>query len=173
LCPGIWWAYGFFALFLLILSLISKVPLTFILKRGIIISPFVLLLVIFTPFYKENAIEIVLVTFVRAYMSIWVLILLTSTTRFSLLLAGLSRMGIPKIFIVLLSYMYRYFFVLVDEVERIIRAVRMRWFRRNGISLLNILSRVVGLLFIRSYERSERVYYAMVMRGFKGEIDKL
>jgi cobalt/nickel transport system permease protein len=69
--------------------------------------------------------------------------------------------------------MYRYFFVLVDELEKMLRAVKLRSFKNNRFKTFSILANIVGVLFIRSYERSERVYNAMSMRGFDGEIKKL
>lgn len=164
--PVVWWVYGIYFLSLFFLVLVSRVPLIFVLKRSMVVIPFVLLVSIFIPFFEKNGVEIVLITFTRAYLSMLTLILLASTTKFSSLLCGLSKMGMPKMFLVLLSYMYRYFFVIVDETERMVRAVRMRWFKKEGIYLVKDLAKVVGMLFIRSYEKSERVYYAMVMRGF-------
>lgn len=80
----------------------------------------------------------------------------------------------PKIFIMIMSFMYRYLFLLVDEVQRMQRAKESRSFgKAKHLHTLRTLSNIIGVLFIRSYERAERVYLAMCSRGFHGEIKTL
>lgn len=171
--PEKWWNYSICFLGLLFLTFISKIPFSFVFKRALVILPFLILVIIFIPFFNENGIKIAGLTFIKSFLSIITLILLTSTTKFSALLRGLSSLGVPRIIILILSFMYRYFFVLVDELEKMLRAVKLRSFKNNRIKTFSILANIVGVLFIRSYERSERVYNAMSMRGFDGEIKKL
>jgi len=75
--------------------------------------------------------------------------------------------------IMILSFMYRYLFVMVDEVIRMRQARDSRNFGGKRIWQLKIIGNMVGTLFIRSYERGERVYGAMVARGFEGQIRTL
>ncbi len=168
------WEWSYFAcfLFLLVLVFISMVPISFVLKRAIAILPFLLFIAIFIPFFREDGIKVFTLTLVKSILSITTLILLTSTTKFSDLLNGLTKLKVPTIITTILSFMYRYFFVLIDEIERMARAMSMRTFRRNRIKAIKVLAHIIGVLFIRSYERSERVYNAMLMRGFDGRIRK-
>jgi cobalt/nickel transport system permease protein len=100
--------------------------------------------------------------------------LLTSTTKFTSLLKGLERLKVPKIFIMIISFMYRYLFLIVDELQRMERAKKSRTFGKAGrLRIIKTLSNIAGVLFVRSYERAERVYLAMCSRGFDGEIRTL
>ncbi len=183
-----WLFYGILFGFVTILIIISRIPVLFILKRSLVIFPFVLLIAIFIPFFKEGEVAYsfniwlwpISVTYeglftlinvaVRSFISILSLILLTSTTRFNDLLNGAKRLGVPGLMISILAFMYRYIFVLIDEVMRMSQARDSRSFGRKGIRQIISAGHMIGTLFIRSYERGERVYIAMLTRGFNGEV---
>jgi cobalt/nickel transport system permease protein len=74
----------------------------------------------------------------------------------------------PRVMTMILSFMYRYLFVLVDEVMRLKQARDSRSFGGSRWWQLRVIGNMVGTLFIRSYERGERVYAAMLARGFDG-----
>jgi cobalt/nickel transport system permease protein len=65
--------------------------------------------------------------------------------------------------------LYRYIFVLAEEAMRIVRARDMRSFGRNGTDV-KVFIRIAGVLFLRTVERAERIYYAMLARGFQGDM---
>lgn len=65
--------------------------------------------------------------------------------------------------------MYRYFFLLTDESEKMVRSVKIRSGKEPKLRIIKIYASILGILFIKSYERSDRVYKAMVMRGYTGE----
>jgi cobalt/nickel transport system permease protein len=79
----------------------------------------------------------------------------------------------PQVMILILSFMYRYIFVLADEVMRVQRARDSRNLGGSRIHHLRTFGHMVGTLFIRSYERGERIYAAMLARGFNGQIRTL
>jgi len=99
------------------------------------------------------------------------MILLSSTTRFDELLKGMQSLKCPKLIIMILSFMYRYTFILLDEILRMKRAKESRQIQKatNWFEIKTI-AQMIGSLFVRSYERGERVYYAMCSRGFKGDV---
>jgi cobalt/nickel transport system permease protein len=83
----------------------------------------------------------------------------------------------PRLLVAIISFMYRYMFVLVDETMRLLRAREARSARlstrKGGGSLLwraRVAGNMVGQLFLRSYERSERIYNAMLARGYRGQM---
>lgn len=164
------WGYGLYFLFFLILIYLSNVPLSFILKRSAIILPFLAFIIVLNTFLKEGDIGVALLVLARSILSIMTLILFVSTTKFYFILQTLSKWGAPPILMTLLSFMYRYFFVLVDEMHKMVRGVRARSCENGTFKTIRIFSHIIGTLFIRSYERAERVYHAMVMQGFEGEI---
>lgn len=116
----------------------------------------------------------------KSWLSVQATLLLAATTHFSDLLHALRALRLPSALVAILSFAYRYLFVLVDEAERLLRARESRAAalpgRRSGGSLgwrAAVVGRMVGTLFLRSYERSERIYVAMLSRGFSGELRTL
>ncbi|MFC2034287.1 cobalt ECF transporter T component CbiQ [Chloroflexota bacterium] len=184
--PGYWLTFACYFVLVATLIFISKVPLFYILKRSLVIMPFVLLIAIFVPFFKEGEVAVsysiwiwqISVTYdglqvlgsilTKAWLSILCLILLTATTRITNLLAGLEEMRMPRVMVMILSFMYRYIFVLIDEVFRMKMARDSRNFGGSRFWHLKTIGNMTGTLFIRSYERGERVYAAMLARGFDG-----
>jgi len=157
---------------LLILLFSSRIPFLFMFKKSLVVIPFVVLIAIFIPFIKkENGIILFWGIVIKSYLSILSMILLTSSTKFTNLLKALEKLKLPRIFIMIISFMYRYSFLIVDEVQRMQRAKESRTFQKqNPIYALKTLSNIVGVLFLRSYERGERVYLAMCSRLFQGDI---
>jgi cobalt/nickel transport system permease protein len=113
---------------------------------------------------------------VRSWLSVQMAILLTTTTQFPDLLHALRHLRVPKLLVAIVSFMYRYLFVLIDEAGRLLRAREARSARvapgSGGGSLTwraRIAGHMAGQLFLRSYERSDRVYNAMLARGYAGQ----
>ncbi len=149
---------------------ISQIPLQFIVSRALILMPFVLLAGLAAP--RLNGFQWwsfgVLLT--RSILSLFLLILLTNTTRFPELLSGLRRLGCPRILALNLGFLYRYFFVLADEAMRMKQARDCRRAARSGFKEeMKQLGSMLGTLLTRSFERAERMYQAMLSRGFVGE----
>ena len=171
--------------------LISRLPPLFVLRRSLVIFPFVLVVGIFIPFFKPGEVAgsyniwlwQVSVTYdglfvlanltIKAWLCILSLILLSGTTKFTDLLKGLEQLRIPRVIILILSFMYRYTFLLADEAMRMQQARETRNFGSSRFRQLKTLGSLIGTLFIRSYERAERVYAAMLARGFAGEVHTL
>lgn len=114
---------------------------------------------------------------IRSWLSIQGAILLTATTRFPDLMHALRHLRAPRLLVAIISFMYRYLFVLVEEAMRLLRAREARSAQtvgnQGGGSVLwraKVAGSMVGQLFIRSFERSERVYNAMLARGYRGQL---
>ena len=189
---GAWLPFGLSLGLVDISTILSELNYGFVFKRSLIALPFTLAAVtlIFTmPGNPLLAFEIGpwqftisnagLVCFssivVRSWLSVQMAILLTATTTFPNITHGLRHLRVPLVLIAILSFMYRYLFVLGEEAVRLIRARDARSAISaigNPPSLLwraRITGNMVGQLFLRSYERSDRVYNAMVARGFRGD----
>lgn len=177
--------FGGYLLVLLCLVLISRVPLRYLMMRSLIVIPFIGFLVVFVPFMKGGTVLFRLPLglevsreglmrcaeiLVKAYTCVLAVVLLTSTTPFSRVLQGLSGLRFPKALILILSFLYRYIFVLVDEVHRLRRALDSRTAGGRRRRRIRTLRSILGVLFLRTFERAERVYAAMLSRGFDGEI---
>lgn len=186
-----WLAYGLFLVLILVLLMLSRVPPLYVLKRSLAVFPFVVMIAIFMPFFKagtalwgfalgswhigitREGLELVGGIFSKAWLSILALILLTATTSMTDLLKGLEKLKMPSIMVMLMSFMYRYLFLISDEVARLSMARNSRSFG-GGVRLqVRTVGYMAGSLFLRSYERGERVYGAMLARGFDGYIRSL
>lgn len=115
---------------------------------------------------------------IRSWLSVQAAILLTATTQFPDLMHALRHLKVPAILISIISFMYRYLFVLVDEALRLLRAREARSARlvndgKHGGTVFwraKVTGSMVGQLFVRSFERSEKVYNAMLARGYRGQL---
>lgn len=163
----------------------GRVPVGFALKRVLILSPFILMLVLMSPIYDRTLWTVTLGPWQARVSGGWLtaaniaakfafgvmaLTALMCTTRFALLLEAMRRMGMPQIIVMQLGLLYRYIFVLIDEAMRVRRA---RDFRGAALApaerRLAAVGGVIGSLFIRTLDRSERVHLAMAARGYRGE----
>ena len=100
-------------------------------------------------------------------------VLLVQVTPFRELLVAMRRLGVPATLVATLHFMYRYLFVLADELDRMVTARRARTFRRSGRLDWGLLTGLIGVLFLRSFERGERVHAAMLARGWDGTVKTL
>jgi cobalt/nickel transport system permease protein len=192
---GAWLAFICSWFCILIISRQAHLGLKFIITRSLVALPFALAAItaiISVPGESVFAIQIgpwILVAtdagllrfvsiILRSWISIQMAIILTATTKFPDLIHALRHLKVPDILVSTVSFMYRYLFVLSDETLRLLRAREARSARispgsKNGGSLFwraKIAGNMAGQLFLRSYERSERVYNAMQARGYFGTL---
>jgi len=178
--------FGFLALVLIAIALSAKLPLGHLVKKVLIILPFLFVVAISIPFVKKDGVGggynfgfgglsvsqsglwILWNVVIKSSLGVFSIILLSSTTSFPQLIKGMERLGSPKIFTILASFMYRYSFILIDEMQRMKRARDARCFGGRWFWQLRIIGHMVGTLFLRSFHRGERVYQAMLSRGYNG-----
>lgn len=127
-----------------------------------------------------EGLEIFLTIAAKSWISVQAALLLTFTTPFHDLVDALRDLRVPRILVAIVSFMYRYLAVLTGEASRMLRARSARSAAvpglRTGGTLrwrAGVTGAMVGTLFIRSYERSERIYAAMQARGFEGTFQHL
>jgi len=185
---GTWPALLSGLVFLLLLAGISRISAFYLVKRLAWILPFGGILVIILPFavpgeplFKifslnasiEGTGQAVVLT-MRLLNAVAALSLLTATTGFKDLMMAFRALRVPQIFVLLIEFTVRYISVLTDEARRMQTARKARGFEK-GRSLLHrytfqVAGKLIGILFIRSFERSERVYNAMLARGYAGGV---
>jgi len=152
----------------------SQVPLRYIVGRSLVILPFVLLAGIAAPWTNSFDGARFIALAIRSFLCVTILLLMTSTTPFPELLRGLRKLGCPRILILNLGFLYRYLFVLTEEVLRMRQARDCRRVGRAPLRVeLKLLGSMLGALVLRSFERAERMYQAMLSRGYAGEIHVL
>lgn len=191
--PGTWAAYILFLALTFSAALLSRLGIGFLLKRALLALPFALaaLPLIFTGAqprhewviapgfvlaYSPAGLERFASIALRSWISVQAAIILAATTRVQDLLAALRQLRLPALFISIIELMWRYLFVLVDEVTRLLRARASRSAAlpdtHAGGSLrwrATVTGNMAGSLFLRALERSDRVYAAMLSRGYNGQ----
>ncbi len=145
---------------------LSLVPPGTILKRIVFLEP-VVIGAAFLALFQPGGTHIFLVLILRSTLSLWTMILLSSTTPFEDLLAILRTARVPALLITTLAMMYRYLAVLTDQSQRMRRARAARTFSPGTVASWRDLTNLVGHLFIRTADRAERVYAAMCARGWQ------
>ena len=122
---------------------------------------------------SREGVELFLNVIMKANLAVLTVLILNSSTPFTELLKGLETLRVPRLIIVILSFLYRYIFLLIDEAERLLMAHDSRKIHLGKWTSARSLSNLVAVLFIRTYERGERVYESMCARGFDGSITLL
>jgi cobalt/nickel transport system permease protein len=126
------------------------------------------------PERAEHGLAVVALTLlVKDTLAFLATLLLVQVTPFRSVLVALRRLGVPAALVATLQFLYRYLFVLTDELDRMVTARRARTFRRSGRLDWGLLCGLIGVLFLRAFERGERVHAAMLARGWDGTLRSL
>lgn len=186
-----WLAYLVAWLFLIFANQLSQLGIVYTFKRSFIALPFALIAITVLFSVQGNPLvkitETLIITdagvlrfisiLIRSWLSVQMAILLVATTRFPDLIHALEHLRVPAILTTIIAFLYRYLFVLIDEVHRMLRARESRSGAvagsRSGGGVLwraKIAGNMAGQLFLRSYERSDRIYNAMLSRGYSGHL---
>lgn len=150
-------------------------------RRSLVVLPFVALIGLFNVFYERTPvfrIGTVSITegwigfasiLLRGLLSVQALLLLIRSTGYYRLCRSMQRMGMPSLFAAQLLFVFRYLRVLVEEALRMKQARDARGYGRSSYPL-PMWGTFVGQLMIRTFDRAELVYRAMLARGFTGRI---
>ncbi|MEU1127398.1 cobalt ECF transporter T component CbiQ [Streptomyces sp. NPDC005899] len=174
------WAFALYAALLAAVAALAGISPWFLLKRLVIEVPFVAFALLM-PFVVPGARTELLGVSVsvpglwgawnvlaKGTLGVAASVILASTTELRSLLLGLQRLRLPPLLVQIASFMIRYGDVITDELRRMSIARRSRGFEASGVRHWGVLAKTAGALFIRSYERGERVHLAMVSRGYTG-----
>lgn len=104
----------------------------------------------------------------KIFLGVGCVLVLGATTPFPDVLAALERLRAPRALVMALGFLYRFLFVLVDEARRMARARDSRCYGGRWLWQAGVVGHMIGTLFLRSYERAERIHAAMLARGFGG-----
>jgi cobalt/nickel transport system permease protein len=156
-------------------------------RRTRFILPLVLLAAIFLPFVRkggqsyelgpltayEGGLQVFGAVALKATIGTVSAVLLGATTTFPFVLRGLEAMRVPRLLVLIAAFMYRYLFVIVEETGRMRAALAARAYRPRTALHAGALGRVATAMFLRTYARGERVYHAMLARGYSGGMPQL
>ncbi|MFD7560790.1 MULTISPECIES: cobalt ECF transporter T component CbiQ [unclassified Streptomyces] len=176
------WAFGAYALLIAAVAAAARIPAGFLLRRLLIEIPFVAFAVLMPFVAQGERVEVLGMSLsvsglwgawnvlAKGTLGVAASVLLASTTELRALLLGLQRLKLPPLLVQIATFMIRYGDVISDELRRMSIARRSRGFEASGIRHWGVLAKTAGALFIRSYERGERVHLAMVSRGYAGSM---
>lgn len=181
------WFAAFAAYFIALVALVavSGVPVGYLVRRMVVEVPF-LLFALAVPFVAEGPRTHVLGLavsgpglwaawglVVKATLGVVAALLFAATTEPQEVLAGLRRLRVPDVLVQILGFMLRYLDVVSAELQRMVISMRSRGVDPRSPRHWPVLARSLGALFIRSYERGERVHLAMLSRGYSGRLPDL
>ena len=181
--PAGWWAaYGVLALVLAGVVLVSRVPPLYLAARMWIEVPF-LVFAVLLPFVatgprvtvgllsvSEPGLVAAGALVCKGTLGVLASLTLAATTEPQAVLRGLRRLHLPDLMVQIMTFMLRYVDVVTDDLSRMTRAMRARGYDPRSPRHWPVLARTLGALFIRSYERGERVHLAMLSRGYDGRL---
>ncbi|TCC26208.1 cobalt ECF transporter T component CbiQ [Kribbella sindirgiensis] len=182
---AIFWAFGVYAVMLVAAVAVAKVPATVVSRRLAVETPFIVFALLL-PFVATGPQVDVLGlhlsqsgvlgawnVLAKGTLGVIAAILLSATTAPRDLLAGLERLRLPSTLVAILSFMVRYLSVVSDDLHRMRVARESRGYNGGKVGHLKAVAGGVGALFVRSFERGERVHLAMRSRGYTGQMPLL
>ncbi len=162
----------------------ARIPIWSVARRLALVNTFIICLWFFLPFssgekalyslgpitmYAEGVHQALLITLKSNAIVLTVLVLLGTSSVFALVHA-LSHMGIPDKMVHLFFFCFRYIHVIHQEYHRLTKAMKIRGFKpRSNLHTYRTYAYLVGMLLVRSFDRSRRIVSAMKCRGFKGQ----
>lgn len=174
------WAFAVYAGLLIAVAVRARMSWRIIAPRMLVEIPFVFFAVLMPFFGPSPYVEFLSISFsqpgllaawgilIKGTLGVFASVLLASTTPARSILIGLERMHVPRALVQIAAFMLRYSQVVTDEMHRMHVARESRGFAATGVKSWPTISRSAGALFIRSYERGERVHLAMLSRGYTG-----
>ncbi|GAE24894.1 hypothetical protein JCM9140_857 [Halalkalibacter wakoensis JCM 9140] len=152
------------------------ISITLLLKRYLIILPFLLLMTLPLVFGQGSAFSVdhlsfAIVIFLKAFTSMTVITIILDTQSLEQFMTSLSHLKVPPVLITVLMLSYRYVFLFLDDIQKMQTAAKSRFFKGGiGLSQLKIYGQLTGCLLRKSLDRSDKVYEAMASRCFNGQL---
>ncbi|MBV8883176.1 MAG: cobalt ECF transporter T component CbiQ [Chroococcidiopsidaceae cyanobacterium CP_BM_RX_35] len=179
---GHWWTWAIYGLTAVSLLWLTQVALLVLLKRLVVEFTFIGVVLLGTLFrgggkvlWAWGPLQITTVGLIilgsvtlKALLSLLILNILTLTTSVPALLHALVELRVPPLLVAILASMYRYIGVLNAEFNAMRRAALSRNLMSSKRWQRLVIGNMFGSLFIRTYGRGERVYQAMLSRGYQG-----
>ena len=179
------WAFGVYAAMVIALIVAARLPAGFVAKRLAFEVPFILFAVLLPFIGRGERVEVFGLSLsveglwgawnilAKATLGLAISIVVAATTTMPEFLRGFERLHLPRAFTSTLSFMIRYTDVIADEMRRMKVARISRGYDPRWLWQAKAVGSAAGALFIRSYERGERVYLSMLSRGYEGTLPRV
>lgn len=167
------------AIFPVIMIPAAEIPTRLLLKRLLVVLPFIVLIGIFNPVFDREPVlfsGVVLARgwitffslFLKGVLTVTAALLLIATTGMENMSAAFRQLKVPRLLVLQLLLTYRYISVLLEEANNTVVAYSLRAPMQKGIQY-KVWGSLAGQLLLRTYDRAQRIYVAMRLRGFEGE----
>ncbi|WP_405058800.1 cobalt ECF transporter T component CbiQ [Kribbella sp. NBC_01505] len=179
------WAFALYAALLVGAVIVARLPLPVVSRRLAVETPFIVFALLLPFVATGPTVDVLGVqlsesgvlgawnVLAKGTLGVIAAILLSATTGPRELLAGLERLRLPSTLVAILSFMVRYLNVVSDDLHRMRIARESRGYVGGRAGHLKAIAGGVGALFVRSFERGERVHLAMRSRGYNGRMPLL
>ncbi len=179
------WAFAVDAAIVLVVASLAGIPLRYLLRRLVFEVPFIAFAFLLPFFGQGQRVEVLGLSLsveglwgawnilAKATIGLLASVVVASTTTMAEFLTGFDRLRVPRAFTSIASFMVRYMDVIADDMRRMRIARLSRGYDARWLWQAKAIGQTAGALFIRSYERGERVFLAMVSRGYSGQMPEL
>jgi cobalt/nickel transport system permease protein len=181
--PREWFlAYAGYLVVLAGVIAVSRVPFGYLLPRLVVELPFVVFAVLLPFIAHGPQVEVLGLSLsepgllaawgllAKGTLGVLASLTLAATTEPDDLLRGLQRLRLPDLLVQIMGFMIRYLDVVTGDLKRMLTAMRSRGCNPRSPRHWPALANALGALFVRSYERGERVHLAMLSRGYAGRL---
>jgi len=171
--------------FAVFISILSRIPFYFLVKRVVFPILFLVPLFLFLPLSSGgevllnlgyinvylDGVKIAGIIFLKTGSLILIFLIMLGSANFFRTISALKKLKIPEIILSIILFTYRYIYTYLEDVRKMKIALTLRGFKnKNSISSLKSSANLAGSILIRSYEQTERINNAMIVRGFTGNL---
>lgn len=157
-----------FVFYPMVLILLAELPFVPIFKRLLMVEPLIIGIGILNPLFDPRGWIAFASIMIKSGLAVTACLVLVSTTSLDRIAQALRTLKVPSIFVLQLLLTFRYISVLIEELARMLRAYALRAPQQKGVRLKDCGS-FTGQLLLRTFDRAQRVYDSMKLRGFNGE----
>ncbi|HZJ48797.1 MAG TPA: cobalt ECF transporter T component CbiQ [Acidimicrobiia bacterium] len=174
------WAFAVYGAIVVALLAFARLSLSFVARRALVLVPFLAVALLFPIIGSGERIDVLgLSLSVDGLWDLWnvaakaglgflIAVVLGATTEITDLLRGLEALHMPRIVTSIIGFAVRYIDIVTSDFARMRIALASRGYRARSIAAWGVYARTIGAMFMRTYERGERVYLAMLSRVYRG-----
>lgn len=176
------WAFAVYGAIVAGLIVIARLPIAFVARRAIVLIPFLLVALLLPIVGSGERVDVLGLSlseqgiwdmwnvFVKAGLGFLVAVVLAATTEVADLLSGLDALHMPRIVTSIIGFAVRYIDIVGADFGRMRIALASRGYSGRSLATWGVYAKTIGSVFVRTYERGERVYLAMLSRVYTGSM---
>ena len=176
------WAFAIDAILLAVVAVAARVPAAVVARRVLVVTPFLIVAVLLPfighgPRTELGPIEVSTDGLwaawniaAKALLGATASIVFTATTPIPEILTGMTRLRVPRPVVAIIAFMVRYLDLISEQLHRMRLAMTARCHDPRWLWQARPVAAAAGTLFVRTYERGERIHDAMIARGYTGHM---